>query len=495
MKSHAKVLRRIASAAIATVAALGLAVACTNADDHLGAGFIPGGEGHLGLRIDTLGLAGGELLSTYQVYYDSIGLASSQRHQRGAMNLNVAYIGSAADPQFGRTKTASVFTGLPSTPTLNNYYKNRRNSIDSAKIILNMKYVSGNADVRQTFNIYRLRDTLAYAPDTLYYQSFPYENYMDSDPLFSFEYSGTPNDIEVIALDIHPAGRTFLDELAVADTTLFYTDKAYEFLRRFKGFVIAQDKSTPEGAAIYANYLPNSYINLYFQRQRDQWEIDLDKNDKSKEHTAIMQLYLSDAKGMKNTSVASIRHDFTGTDYEPLQRGERVATGAGAFVRGLGGMATEVVFPDEFFGALEKAKPDERWNIFINQARMFVWLDADTPEEFDAAFQKLGSYSDYGRLSVIPDYYISDTNTSGMTIPYDGSLNRDFDKGYYTMDITSFLQHALLDTSGKYRKLTLAPTYDPYEPFSQSNSTLMTAVSGKPIAVRVTYTLIGPDGK
>ena len=48
-------------------------------------------------------------------------------------------------------------------------------------------------------------------------------------------------------------------------------------------------------------------MNFYFQRERDQWEIDLDDDNKEKEVTAYMQWYFSDADGLKTMSVASIR--------------------------------------------------------------------------------------------------------------------------------------------------------------------------------------------
>ena len=116
-----------------------------------------------------------------------------------------------------------------------NFFKNRKSPFDSVKLIVNMKYVCGDPSVRQTFNIYRLRDSLAYTTDTIYYHSFRYEDHIDSEPLFSFEYSGEPDEIEEIKLDILPQGQLLLDELAAADTTLFYSDKAYESCGNTRG--------------------------------------------------------------------------------------------------------------------------------------------------------------------------------------------------------------------------------------------------------------------
>ena len=92
--------------------------ACTKVDDTLGQGFIPGGNDKLTLHIDTLGLGEGEAITACQVYYDSIGLAGSTRHTRGAMNLHIAYMGRSSDPVFGKITGASIATCLPSEPLL-----------------------------------------------------------------------------------------------------------------------------------------------------------------------------------------------------------------------------------------------------------------------------------------------------------------------------------------------------------------------------------------
>ena len=469
--------------------------ACTKVDDTLGQGFIPGGNDKLTLHIDTLGLGEGEAITACQVYYDSIGLAGSTRHTRGAMNLHIAYMGRSSDPVFGKITGASIATCLPSEPIRPYFYKGRHDSFDSVKLTLNMKLVSGDPSVRQTFNVYRLRDTLAYSTDSIYYQSFPYEKYIESSPAFSFEYSGTPSDIEEIKLKVLPDGEAFLAEMLAADTTLFYSDRYYEYLRQFKGFAIVPDAATPENAALYVNYLPNTYLNLYYQRDRDDWEIELDDENKEREITAYMQLAFSDRDSRDNTSIASIRRDYSGTPYAALNDGEQIETTDGiAYVQGIGGMAAMLKFPDSFFEALEAKKPSPDYTLFINQAQMFVWVPEHTAEAYDRAFQMLGSYADYGKMSIIADYYISDAETT-IDVPYDGTLNRNPGKGYYRMDITSFLQHALLNDDDTSRSLTLGGTYTPYEPFSDYFSTLQVAGSERPIQVRIAYTLIKPDGE
>ena len=466
--------------------------ACTQTDDNLGANMIPGGDDQMSIHIDTLGLANGEIIKASQIFYDSIGRTTSTDKMRGAMNLNINYIGKSTDPTFGKLTTASVFTGVPATAISPNFQKNRRDRIDSVSLTLNMKYLSGNADVVQTFNIYRLKDTLAYSTDTIYYQSFRYEDHIEAEPAFSFKLSGKPEDLTVVKLDIHDNGRKMLDELMSVDTMLISSSsEAYNFLRKFNGFVLAPASDSPEDAAIYANYLPNSYMNLYYQRERDQWEINYDQDNKDKVVTAYIQLFLSDANQMKNTSVASIRHDYSGTEYAALNSCETIAAPQKAYIQGLGGMATVLEFPETFFDAMSSLVPSDDFALFINQAHMYVWAEEDTAEAFDTYFQTLGSYIDYGEMNPISDYYISDSGTSSdMIIPYDGSLNRNPGKGYYKMDITSFLQHAYEDPTEENRRLTLAPTYDPYDPFAEMTSVIQTEESANPIRVRLTYTLV-----
>ena len=463
---------------------------CTSVDDSLGKDIIHGNR--LSINIDTLGLNPDERIQAFQIYYDSIGLRTSERAKRGAMNINVGYIGSAYDPVFGLTEAASIVTAIPTEPLTPNLFKNRQNSFDSVKLIVNMKYVCGDPSVPQTFNIYRLADSLAYTTDSIYYHNFQYENHIVSDPLFSFEYSGIPEEIEEIKLNILPQGKLMLEELASTDTLMFYSDKAYEFLSQYKGFVIARDKSSSPAAAIYANYLPNTLLNFYYQRDRDQWEIDFDYTDKTKTVTAALQLYLSDAEATKNTSIASIRHDFSGTSFENI-RNEMLPAPEISYIQGMAGITTMLDFPDSLFEAIENLKPSPDYTLFINQAQLFIWLEEHSAESYDNAFQKLGSYVDYGKMIPIADYPISDSSTDTIGVPYDGTLNRTAGKGYYTIDITSFLQHALLNASRENRRIVLGGTYSPYEPFADAVSAVKTAGSDQPIRIKLTYTLMQPD--
>lgn len=464
---------------------------CTKVDDTLGDSVIPGGDEHMSLRIDTLGLSQDQMIKVYQTYADSIGRSGSTATMRGSMNLNVGYIGSEIDTYFGKTATASIMTSLPTQPVSPNFFKNKHQGIDSVKLILNMKYVTGKYDTGQKFNVYRLKDSLAYAIDTMYYHGFQYENHIEAGkPLFSFEYSGMPKDVEELKLTVLDNGRVFLDEFMAADTTLYYSGKTSEFLKKFKGFVIAPASDSPADAAIYANYIPNTYINFYFQRDRDQWEIDADKDNKKKTVTAFSQWYMSDKVAGINTSVASIRHDFTGTTLAGVKDGGMVEAPGKAYVRGLGGVAATLEFGEGFFAAIDNLRPSEDYVVFVNQARMFVWVDENSVEAYDKSFQKLGSYINYEKIDIIADYFISDSSDDNVVAPYDGTLNRNSGKGYYEMDISSFMQHAILNDDKESRRLTLAPTYTPYEPFANALTVIKTQGSEHPVTVKLTYTLI-----
>ena len=488
--------KHISLFAVAVTAAI-LVSSCTNVDDTLGGSLIPGGGEKLEIRIDTIGLGANETIKAFQTYTDSIGLRGSTANTRGSMNTNVGYIGSMSDPLLGITCGASAFTGTPAEPYTPNFFKGRKGPFDSVKLVINMKLVGGNPSQKQTFNIYRLRDSLAYSTDTMNYQSFQYEKYIYEDPVFCFDYSGEPTDIEEIKLTILPAGEKLLEELYMADTMLFYNEKTLDFLEQFKGFVIAQAPGTTSDAALYANYLPNTNMNFYFQRERDEWEIELDTDDDDykgeKEVTAAFQISFSDAEGTYNTSVACISHDYSGTQYAGLNDKQEIAVDGSAYIQGIGGMATVLEFPDGFFDAIEALKPTTDYGIFINQAQMYVWMTEHTIEAYDKAFQMLGSYTDYGRFTTIPDYYIS--GSSSIEVAYGGELNRTPGKGYYMMDISSFLQHALQNDDDESRRFTIAPTYSPYTPFSDYLSKIQVNGSSEPIRVKITYTLIAPDEK
>ena len=213
-----------------------------------------------------------------------------------------------------------------------------------------MKYVCGDPSVRQTFNIYRLRDSLAYTTDTIYYHSFRYEDHIDSEPLFSFEYSGEPDEIEEIKLDILPQGQLLLDELATADTTLFYSDKAYESCGNTRGSSSLRLPELLPMQRYMPTYLPNCNMNFYFQPGEGPWEIDLDDDNKEK-RSRLHAVVLLRRDGLKTMSVASIRHDYTGTPLEGVQNGGEVAADETVYVQGLGGVTATLKFPDGFFDA------------------------------------------------------------------------------------------------------------------------------------------------
>lgn len=492
MKSYYKIpMLRVALYA-AGVIIFALMPSCTKVDNTLGSGLVPGGEGHLGVYRDTLGLSADDMIKAYQVYTDSIGNRNSRVYTRGAMNMNITYIGAENDPYFGKTTTASIFTGLPAEPVSPYFYRGRHKTVDSVKLTLNLKYVSGDYGKVQKFNIYSLKDSLTWRTDTMYFQSIPYEKYMDSEPLFSFEYSGKPANVDEVKLNVLPKGKEFLDEFAVADTTLFYKNKRTDYRQKYKGFVIVSSPESPKDAAVYASYMPNSYLDFYFQRDRSQAEIDADSKNKNKEITVHSQWYFSDvstAENNGNLSIASIRHDFTGTPLDGVQRGEKIEAGGKSYIRGLGGVETMIEFGDGFFAAIEKLKPSTDYDIFINQAQMYVWVEEQSTAAYDKAFQVLGSYSDYSKMLNIADYYMSDFDLS-VEAAYGGALNRNPGKGYYMMDITSFMQHALKSTDKAERRFTLAPTYTPYNPFVDGLSVIQTHGSENPIRVRLTYTLV-----
>ncbi len=141
-------------------------------------------------------------------------------------------------------------------------------------------------------------------------------------------------------------------------------------------------------------------------------------------------------------------------------------------------------------------KPSEDYGLYINQAHMFVWLGRRDDGSIRQGVPKTRQLLRLRQHDRYPDYYISDASTGSITIPYDGTLNRNPGKGYYRMDITSFLQHALQHDDEESRQLTLAPTYTPLRALRrQYVGPSLAADSDKPVRVKITYTLIEPDGE
>ena len=103
---------------------------------------------------------------------------------------------------------------------------------------------------------------------------------------------------------------------------------------------------------------------------------------------------------------------------------------------------------------------------------------------YDYAPARLGSYLKYSTIDPVADYnYYYEANYD-TTLNYGGEFNRTH--GYYTMDLSVYMQQLLQGTEGVSPRVTLGMTaYEYMDP-----GVVKLAGTGS-VRVEVTYTLLG----
>lgn len=496
--------------AVAVVSVFATLTYCTEVNDKLGIGFIPDDQ-NSSLGVDSIGLKDGETIRASINYIDTIY----------TMNQTVGMFGRTRNDLFGGMTSATVMQFQPTSDRVDttSHGFGYGATVDSVMFVGSILTMTGDNSVEQTFNIYRMKDSLR--ADTSHYISYDWRGVVDeNEPLFTFKYSGQSNDneIEFIKTEITDAGRLFVNEL-ISDTTWYVNtdnatgDEVVEARKRFRevfyGLVLAPAPGSPDAATYYMS-LSYGYLNLYLHNYEDEGL------DVIKDEDVLLSFYFDDSSSFspRNNSVVCVEHDFdntifAGTTYES---GPQPVTSGKSYVQGMGGIVTGIEFPDGFFEAMDSIRMAKNASeLFISQAKLYIWLDnpAQELQVINDAHQRFGSYFKYGGVypSVIPDYSYYD-EASGSTIAYGGYLNRTH--GYYEFTITSYMHFAYRDymlyKEGKYEegderinKYTLAPVAYPTPPnqaLSWKETTLVVsdaetnpALRKQPF-VRLTYLLI-----
>ena len=239
--------------------------------------------------------------------------------------------------------------------------------------------------------------------------------------------------------------------------------------------------------------------------------------------------FIDGPEDVKNISVNSIKHDYTGSllgnlniaaydkDGKKLPNSSRDEV-AECYVEGFAGVATEIYFTDEFLAELKRAsyldpdKADVKYRaVGINQCRLYVYLkgaDYNWDENInnahlltplmDNSISRLGSYIGYSKLNCIADYDPEYETNSGSALAYGGHLNRT--RGCYEMDITGFMQRLYnyvnslekledYDETVTPRAIYLGP--EAISPYTFKHTELQGSSSTKaPIHLEMTYTMV-----
>ena len=239
--------------------------------------------------------------------------------------------------------------------------------------------------------------------------------------------------------------------------------------------------------------------------------------------------FIDGPEDVKNISVNSIKHDYTGSllgnlniaaydkDGKKLPNSSRDEV-AECYVEGFAGVATEIYFTDEFLAELKRAsyldpdKADVKYRaVGINQCRLYVYLkgaDYNWDENInnahlltplmDNSISRLGSYIGYSKLNSIADYDPEYETNFGSALAYGGHLNRT--RGCYEMNITGFMQRLYnyvnslekledYDETVTPRTIYLGP--EAISPYTFKHTELQGSSSTKaPIHLEMTYTMV-----
>ena len=459
-----------------------LITSCTEVDDQLGVGIVPPGQRfEVGFKTLEEGIA------NYLTYTDSISTGT----------LDYAYFGTMTDKHYGGVAKASAlvqFAYAAHSDTI--AYENRESMPDSMVLIMGMKTVGGDTLQEQTFDVYRLRKLLDRTSN--YYSGIDVEEYIDSEPMFTFSFSGKPNgakEFDTLSLRVsnRQLAEEFMDELWKIDTALYSNDTL--FVKEFNGLCITPSGTSPQDAAVYGMNLqwdsqegPCSYLVMYGH--------DYEKGgDPSLVEDEIMRAFVisNDNSYVHLRAVTAVDHDYSATTFgasinvdvladEPLENPVEVG-----YVEGFLGVTTTIELGDEFVKSLRALCPEGR-NIFINQATMYVNLGEENYTFYDYAPARVGTYTSYAKIAAVPDYnYYYEANYE-TELNYGGYLNRTF--GRYEMDLAIYLQELLSDTEGEVsRRLTLG--MGAYEYMNYGIVKFAADDKNPLVKFDITYTLIG----
>lgn len=458
--------------------------ACTEVDDQLGINIVPPGE-QMEVKFATLQ----EGISNYLSYTDSIR----------CNGFDYAYFGKLRSEGLGNTTAAALvqFGGGSRSDTI--AYADRTKVADSMLIICDLKVLGGDTLKEQTFNVYPLKTRLR--RDSTYYNSFDYMGAVKNwngeggkvEPMFTFKYSGKPNSADyydTLRLTKGVGAEAFMQALLNTDKELCQNDTL--FINTFNGLCIVPAETSDKDAAIYGlnlqydtTYGPESFLVLY---GHDYLTADADKSVVDN----IVRAYpiTNNTTYSKQTAMTAFEQEYDAAlDIESklnvdTQSDEPLKNPATeTWVQGVMGITTTLEFEQAFIDALKALKPEGK-NIFINQARVYVELADKDYLLYDYAPTRIGSYLKYSAIDPVADYnYYYEANYD-TALNYGGEFNRTH--GYYTMDLSIYMQQLLQGTEGVAPRVTLGMTaYEYMDP-----GVVKLSGTGS-VKVEIAYTLLG----
>lgn len=491
----------VALSALSAIAASTLTGCKREGDPTLGFEFLPDNERlemrHLSLKAGSIRRydpaldeyvesAGHKFFTTTHFRTDS--LVSS--------NLQTGYMGIQRDPEgiFGLREAGFASEFLATTDEFGKYVDKEEGFgylpiFDSLRFKISVKNFDGDTLRPIRYAVYEATKSIAKSMadandgDTIAYINHDLTDLYDpSKPIFTFTFPDPDNEIytsqvavTMTPVDMNGASWDFVKRLMLVgdlndgwdgyanDTEIYYDDD--KWIDVFKGLVVKPVEDLADGSegGMYATDLSASGIFIY-ARNRNPEEPRLIKD------TVTVNYVFYDANVVTagNKSINYVKHDYSGTTLEALNRiddtkredGDDLLVwrennrrnhkeSARVYVEGMGGAVTELHFTDDFLRELRNISAGEGFSLAsVNQALMYIYIEGSdydwnnvTPEltpMLDSSLSRLGLYTNLENLSPVPDYNYYYEATYGASINYDGNLKRSL--GCYVMDISSYIQ-------------------------------------------------------
>lgn len=507
-------------AATALLAGL-FAVGCTTKDDTLGANLVPDNQqmkaGYTVLQWSKEELNPKKYVTTRLYQTDSIVTS----------DLTTGYIGTMHNDTVGLC-AAGVLAQFANYYLVDDGYFGYMPLFDSAQILLSITGYGKDTLTEQTFEVYEVisNDYLTEKPvatgnenrDSTFYMNFdPMKvsylggrSVVGEKPLFSFTLGGDNGPSKTaVTMTPTPEGKEFIKRLMLqtgeyaGQYSIYDRGNIAEWFDIFKGLYIKPAESDEANVAgsketkgsVYATDLTASGFSVY-GRNRVEQDPSLIKD------TIGMVYYFKDVEltDCGNVSINTIRHEYDGSQIDIAEARAYNTDGQPntnrpnkprVYVEGLGGVVTEIAFTQRFFDDLQALIDDENAQsgkdfrtLAFTQVQMEVYfpggqydwqdLDATTAgpliDRMNAAPERLGMYTDYGKKVNISDYAYLYESYYDTTLAYGGYINRSH--GCYRMDITSHVQQMW----NQYReaKLSVGDEFD----FEQASLPLRTVYLG-----------------
>ncbi len=423
--------------------------------------------------------------------------------------------------------------------------------LDSMTMYFSMLDISGDTTQIQTYAVYEVQNTdfLKESVDSVYFGDFDTSLLdLSAEPIFTFTFPDQPNGVytNTTVIRLYPPDpmtyetQSFLDKLLLQDydwdMDIYDEDNFDQFVEKIKGiYIVPTTELTEEPTGpldnkggTYSMYVDASGIKIYAR-----------------------SVYPEDPSIVKDTLYLDygFRHltkDYYGMSINTVERTTDLTSefnmpSSLLLVEGMGGIVSTITITQEIFESLDKVLTEtldsngNNYNtIFMNQARLDIFLPGESTASYDAStvqplvitpwfddiLGRLGMYTDFTdyyldeddyddditTLTGIEDYYYDYELDYGITLPYNGYINRTY--GCYEMIISAQLQEAwnnYLDAKEEAggdasainwddvdgRVITLGPVAD--ELFTVRYSMMQGMNDGtneSPIRLRLTYTLV-----